>query len=385
MFNFIGFIFSLSKGIYNKCAIHTQVNRQVSVARILFAGFFGIFSTSINKILSDAQIKEYITKLSTTLNTYDELHNNTNTLPTAPQIPSLNRNHALSLVPGNFRNLALVNIANSRPNHIQSPIQHIVPQQPQTDNTYKQYPIRIIPLFAFLPTESPHVNTSSGMDSYTYSDIPVFNTISQFNKSDIETPDKIANYEPSPPAFSQPPFRPIHAQYTNDSPSSISHISQATPTYSPFTNDHSNNDSPETTQISQKIDNLITLKQQIQHPHTLTIHQLSSNVTSSNPPTPTTYSDYTPFLDHSPTSTQSSSTTSRAYRTFKRKFPNHPFSSKPGTARDYVNHPDHINIPAFLQTSLPLFPQYTISHSNPHTEQPHYVDEHVLNPTLHWT
>ena len=41
MSNFIGFLFSLLKGIYNTCAIHTQVNRQASVARILFAGFFG--------------------------------------------------------------------------------------------------------------------------------------------------------------------------------------------------------------------------------------------------------------------------------------------------------------------------------------------------------
>ena len=51
MFSFIG----LLKGIYNPCAIHTQVNRQLSVARKLFAGFFGIFSTSISKILLDAQ------------------------------------------------------------------------------------------------------------------------------------------------------------------------------------------------------------------------------------------------------------------------------------------------------------------------------------------
>ena len=43
MFNFIGFIFSLLKGIYNTCAIHTQVNRQASVARILFAGFLEFF------------------------------------------------------------------------------------------------------------------------------------------------------------------------------------------------------------------------------------------------------------------------------------------------------------------------------------------------------
>ena len=69
MFNFIGFIFSLLKGIYNTCAIHTQVNRQASVARILFAGFFGIFSTSKTKILLEAQIKLYNTKLSTRPNT----------------------------------------------------------------------------------------------------------------------------------------------------------------------------------------------------------------------------------------------------------------------------------------------------------------------------
>ena len=72
MFNFIGFLFSLLKEIYKTGAIHTQVNKQASVARIIFAGFPGIFSTSINKILLDAQIKEYVTKLSTIPNTYDD-------------------------------------------------------------------------------------------------------------------------------------------------------------------------------------------------------------------------------------------------------------------------------------------------------------------------
>ena len=43
MINFIEFLFSLLKGIYYTFAIHTQVNRQASVARILLAGFFGIF------------------------------------------------------------------------------------------------------------------------------------------------------------------------------------------------------------------------------------------------------------------------------------------------------------------------------------------------------
>ena len=39
------------KRIYNTCAIQLQVIKQASVARILFAGFFGIFTTSINTIL----------------------------------------------------------------------------------------------------------------------------------------------------------------------------------------------------------------------------------------------------------------------------------------------------------------------------------------------
>ena len=112
MFNFIGFIFSLLKGIYNTCAIDTHVNRQASVARILFAGFFEIFSSSINKILLDAKIKEYNTKVSTRQNTYDEEQNNIEITPTASQLPPLPQNRPLSLVPRNFRNLAIANNSN---------------------------------------------------------------------------------------------------------------------------------------------------------------------------------------------------------------------------------------------------------------------------------
>ena len=43
MFNFIEFTFSLLKGIYNTCAIHTQVKRQASVARILLQDFLEYF------------------------------------------------------------------------------------------------------------------------------------------------------------------------------------------------------------------------------------------------------------------------------------------------------------------------------------------------------
>ena len=135
MFNSIGFFFSLLKGIYNTCAKHTQVNRQASVARILFAGFFGIFSSSINKIRLDAQIKEYNTKPSSNPNTYDKSNNNTNALPTASHLPNL---HPLSLVSRNFRNLAITNPPNLRPSPLQSPIQHIVTQHLQNDDIYEQ-------------------------------------------------------------------------------------------------------------------------------------------------------------------------------------------------------------------------------------------------------
>ena len=70
----------------SKCSTHT-------LCRI-----FGIFSTSINKILLDAQIKEYNTKIATRQNTYDEEHNNVDITPTAPQLPPLPNNHPLSLV-----------------------------------------------------------------------------------------------------------------------------------------------------------------------------------------------------------------------------------------------------------------------------------------------
>ena len=62
---------------------HTS-NKQASVARILLAGFFVIFSTSTNKIFLDAQISEYNKKLSTTSNTYDDSQDKTATTPTAP-------------------------------------------------------------------------------------------------------------------------------------------------------------------------------------------------------------------------------------------------------------------------------------------------------------
>ena len=145
------------------------------------------------------------------------------------------------------------------------------------------------------------------------------------------------------------------------------------------------NNSPDIPQISSDLDNYITLQQQIVHPHTLTIHNISSVTTSSGPPTPTPLSDYTPSLAQSSTSTETSTSTNRAYRTFKRNFPNHPFTIKPETAKEYINHPKYQNSNTFLQTNLPSFPPYTSNTPTTNDDARNFADEHVLLPTLHWT
>ena len=115
------------------------------------------FSSSISKIFLDVQIKEYNTKISTRQNTYDEEHNNVDTKPTAPQIPPQPQNHPLSLVPQNFRNLAITNNPNFRPNTTQSPIQHIKTHHSQNDNTYEQLipPLFSIKIIIFLAHDEP--------------------------------------------------------------------------------------------------------------------------------------------------------------------------------------------------------------------------------------
>ena len=158
-----------------------------------------------------------------------------------------------------------------------------------------------------------------------------------------------------------------------------------TPTYSPLHSDRSYNNSLDTLQISQELDNFITLQQQLIHPNTLTIHQLSSTIESSNPPTPIPSSAYTVSLTQSSTSTETPSSTNRAYRTFKRKFPNHPLPTKHGTACKYMNHTQHTNTKNFLAITVPSFPQYTLNTPNDTNDTRSFVDEHVLMPTVHWT
>ena len=247
--------------------------------------------------------------------------------------------------------------------------------------------IPIIPLFAFPPPDFPSSNVTSGMNSDTNSQISVLYSISQLNNPNIETPDEFADSEPSPsnnfhnPSnFSQPPFQPILSNNPDPITPTPSYASQVTPTYSSY---HSDQSSPDTPRISPELDNFITLQQQPYHLNTPTINQISSTTNSSNPPTPS--SNYTESLAPSSTSTESSLNTNRAYRTFKRKFPNHPFPAKPGTAREYINHPQHTNTREFLAITLPSFPQYTLNTPHDANEARNFVDEYVLMPTLSWT
>ena len=154
-----------------------------------------------------------------------------------------------------------------------------------------QNPLPIIPLFAFPPLDSPQANTSSGINSDTNSDMTIYTTISQFNNSDIETPDEFADSEPSPSThtptssttFSKPPFQPIQSHSQHAYPYTPS---QVTPTYSPFNNDRSTNISPDKVQISEELDNFITLQQQ-NHSIVLTVLieflNVNSQITHSHP------------------------------------------------------------------------------------------------------
>ena len=251
-----------------------------------------------------------------------------------------------------------------------------------------QNPVPIIPLFAFPPPDCIF-NVPCNTDSDTNTNTSVFRTISQFNNSDLETPDEFANSEPSPSTysqtssqnFSQPPFKPITTSQPLPSLSTPSYPSQVTPTYTSSLTDRSSNNSPDIPQLSPELENYITLQQQILQPGTLTINSLRSVTTNSGPSTPTPLSDHNQSLN----SDESITSTNRAYRTFKKKFPNHPFTTKPGTAKDYIDHPKHKNTRQFLQTNLPSFPQYTLNTSTINDTITNYVDEHVLLPTLHWT
>ena len=110
------------------------------MAFTIFVGFFGIFSTLMNKTLLDAQTSEYNKKLPTKPKAYDTSQDNINPTPTAtPHLHHLHDNHPLSLVPRNYRNtLAKTEHTSQGHSYPQSPVSHISLHQSTIDDTYKQ-------------------------------------------------------------------------------------------------------------------------------------------------------------------------------------------------------------------------------------------------------
>ena len=86
-------------------------------------------------------------------------------------------------------------------------------------------------------------------------------------------------------------------------------------------------------------------------------------------------------------SSNSASTTGETgpHPVFKRKHPNTPFPSNTRAAQTFMDHPLQTNTKEFFHVGLPFFPQYNYYHSNPNNEQPNYVNENALFPTLSWT
>ena len=87
------------------------------------------------------------------------------------------------------------------------------------------------------------------MDSDDTSTNTVFHTISQFNNSDIETPDEFADSEPNPSTFCQPLFQPLHTQIPDEPSSAPSSYPDATPIYSPMTSGPPDHSSPVDTEL----------------------------------------------------------------------------------------------------------------------------------------
>ena len=266
-----------------------------------------------------------------------------------------------------------------------SPISHITSQQPCIDDTYDQNveqphklsfhshnnhllahdepPSWMPQPFHFLSIQSPmpqflHYNlrpylflltqfssNSPCMDSDD-SNQTVFNAISKFIKSEVETPDEILDSEPSPTDFSQPPlqliiptttsveFSLLPSSHTGAIPIFSSLSSKAPDATSQITDD----------QVEHNLDEFVIHLQQIHNTNnSLTIHQLNHSASIS---------------ESSIVSVHIAPT--RAHRVFmKRK---HPYAntqfliSSPQTSRLHSQQPHHKNTPEFLLHNLAFSP-----------------------------
>ena len=128
-------------------------------------------------------------------------------------------------------------------------------------------------------TPSPvpsYTNHSSHMDSDDNSTRTALHTISQFDNSDIETPDEFQNSEPSPSTLSQTPSVHSTPQFPMNLPQSYTDATytDANPILFPMTSDQPDLPSPVNEELENELDNFTTLQQQPQNPNTLTFHHL---------------------------------------------------------------------------------------------------------------
>ena len=94
-------------------------------------------STSINKILLDAQISEYNKKPSSTPNAYDNPQDKRKTTPTAAQLHTLHKNYPLSLVQRNYRNTTVTEHISANHSYPQSSVNYVVAHQPNLEDSYE--------------------------------------------------------------------------------------------------------------------------------------------------------------------------------------------------------------------------------------------------------
>ena len=132
----------------------------------------------------------------------------------------------------------------------------------------------------------------------------VFHTISQFNNSDIDTPGKFQNSEPSPFAFSQPPFRPLYTPTCDETSPAFSSYTDANPILSLMTSHQPDPSSPVDEELEYELDNFIIVQQQLQNTITLKILHLTQSISSES-------SDPASIVKET-----------RAHRVIKRKHPN---------------------------------------------------------------
>ena len=133
-----------------------------------------------------------------------------------------------------------------------------------------------------LPRFSPNSPRRDSDDSFQ----TVFNTISNFNNSDTETPGELLYSEPSPTYFSQLPFQPFASQLPGKTSHSPSSYNDASKILRPMSSNQPGAPSPMTdNQLEHEKDNFITQQQHLHDTNNaMIIHQLihSASTTKSS-------------------------------------------------------------------------------------------------------